>query len=74
MELQLFSGSEIFKFRSLKFCKNRSFCRILGILLQISASEKYSSDSGKRRFHTPPIHTPTKCRPILSPVKVLIVF
>ena len=31
------------------FCKNRSFCGILGIFLQISASEKYFSDSGKRR-------------------------
>ena len=28
-----------------------------------SASEKYFSDSGKWPFHTPPIHTPTKCRP-----------
>ena len=26
-------------------------------------SEKYFSDSGKWPFHTPPIHTPTKCRP-----------
>ena len=24
---------------------------------------KIFSDSGKWRFHTPPIHTPTKCRP-----------
>ena len=27
--------------------KNRSFCGILGIFLEISASEKYFSDSGK---------------------------
>ena len=51
-------------FRSLKFGKNRSFCGVSGIFLQISASEKYFSDSGKWPFHTPPIHTPTKCRPI----------
>ena len=27
---------------------------------EISATEKYFSDSGKCPFHTPPIHTPTK--------------
>ena len=36
---------------------------------EISASEKYFSDSGKWPFHTPPIHTPTKCRPKNSPLK-----
>ena len=62
MELQFF-GLWIFKFRSLKFGKNRSFCGISGIFPKNSASEKYFSDSGKWPFHTPPIHTPTKCRP-----------
>ena len=33
--------------RSLKFGKNHSFCGISGFLLEISASEKYFSDSGK---------------------------
>ena len=42
-----------FKFRSLKFGKNRSFCGISGIFLENSASEKYFSDSGKWPFHTP---------------------
>ena len=42
--------------------KNRSFCRIPGIFLENSASERYFSDSGKWPFHTPTIHTPTKCR------------
>ena len=65
MELHFF-GLWIFKFRSLKFGKNRSFCGISGIFLEISASEKYFSDSGKWPFHTPPIHTPTKCRPIIA--------
>ena len=35
-----------------------------GFFVEISASEKYFSDCGKWPFHTPPIHTPTKCRPI----------
>ena len=48
-----------FKFRSLKFGENRFFCGNPRILLEISASEKYFSDSGKWSFHTPPIHTPT---------------
>ena len=61
IEFQFF-GLWIFKFRSLKFGKNRSFCGISGIFLESSASEKYFSDSGKWPFHTP-IHTPTKCRP-----------
>ena len=43
--------------------KNRSFCGISGIFLAIWASETYVSDSGKWPFHTPLIHTPTKCRP-----------
>ena len=34
-----------------------------GFFHEISPSEKYFSDSGKWPFHTPPIHTPTKCRP-----------
>ena len=65
MELHFF-GLWIFKFRSLKFGKNRSFCGISGIFLEISGSEKYFPDSGKWPFHTPPIHTPTKCRPKLG--------
>ena len=40
----------------------KSLCGILGIFPKNSASEKYFSDSGKWPFHTPPIHTPTKCR------------
>ena len=40
-------------------------CGNSGIFVENSASEKYFSDSGKWPFHTPPIHTPTKCRPIL---------
>ena len=59
----IFFGLWILKFRSLKFGENRSFCGISGIFLENSASEKYFSDSGKWPFHTPPIHTPTKCRP-----------
>ena len=43
------------------------FCGISCIFLEISASEKMFSDSGKWPFHAPPIHTPihtpTKCRP-----------
>ena len=62
MELH-FSGLWNFKIRSLKFDQNRSFCGIAGIFLQISAPEKDFPDSGKWPFHTPPIHTPTKCRP-----------
>ena len=31
-------------------------CRISGIFLEISTSEKYFPDSGKWPFHTPPIH------------------
>ena len=65
-------GYGIAFFRALKFqisepeiCgKNRSFCRISRNFVAISASEKYFSDSGKWPFHTPPIHTPTKCRTI----------
>ena len=63
-------GYGIAFFRALNFqisepeiLQNSSFCGISGIFLQISASEKYFSDSGKWPFHTPPIHTPTKCRP-----------
>ena len=51
------------KYRSLKFGIYRSFCGISGMFMHISASEKYLSDSGKWPFHTPSIHTPTKCRP-----------
>ena len=39
------------------------FSGISVISLEISASEELFSDSGKWPFHTPPIHTPTKCRP-----------
>ena len=52
------------------------FCGISGIFLENSVSEKYFSDSGKWPFHTPPIHTPTKCRPnqgppdLTSPVRI----
>ena len=73
MELHFF-GLWIFKFRSLKFGKNRSFCGISGIFLEISASEKYFSDSGKWPFHTPPKglenrrnevkSLPPQCRPL----------
>ena len=49
--------------------KNRSFCGISGIFLEHSASEKYFSDSEKWPFHTPPIHTPTKCRPSSGTLK-----
>ena len=63
MELHFF-GLWDFEFRSLKSGENRSFCGIAGIYLQISGSENYFSDSGKWPFHTPPIHTPTKCQPI----------
>ena len=59
-------GYGIAFFRALKFKisepeigKNRSFCGISGIFLQISASEKSFLDSGKWPFRTPPIHTPT---------------
>ena len=41
-------------------------CGISGIFLEISASEKCISDSGKWPFHTPPIHPPTKCQPKLG--------
>ena len=40
-----------------------NLAKIARIFLQISASEKYFSDSGKWPFHTLPIRTPTKCRP-----------
>ena len=46
--------------------ENRSFCGIYRILLQLSAFETKFSDTGKWSFHTPPIHTPTKCRPKLG--------
>ena len=66
-------GYGIAFFRALKFqisepeiWRNRSFCGNSRVSLEISASEKYFSDSGKWPFHTPPIHTPTKCRPINS--------
>ena len=36
--------------------------------------EKYFSDSGKWPFHTPPIHTPTKCRPIFVHIFALYVW
>ena len=65
----IFSGSE---FSKLKFEENRSFCGIPGIFLEISASEKYFSDPRKWPFHTPPIHTPNKCRPIFSPAKACL--
>ena len=42
-----------FQISELKFGENRSFCRISGIFLEISASEIYFSDSGKWPFHTP---------------------
>ena len=54
----IFSGSVFSNF--LKFGENRSFCGISGIFLEISASEKSFS---KWPYNTPPIHTPTKCRP-----------
>ena len=62
MELHFF-GLWNLKFRSLKLDENRSFCWNSRIFLQISDSEKYFSGSGKWQFHTPPIHTFTKCRP-----------
>ena len=62
-------GMELDFFRALKFQisepeigKNCTFCGISGILLE---TEKYFSDSGRWPFHTPPFHTPTKCRPII---------
>ena len=81
MELHFF-WLWVFKYRSLKFGKNRCFCGTWRISLQISASEQYSlflrklrvsasekyfPDSGKWPFHKPPIHTPTKCLPITAP-------
>ena len=62
MELH-FLGLWIFNIRSLKFAENRSFCGISRIFLEISASDKYFSRSGKWPFHTQAIHTPTKRRP-----------
>ena len=64
-------GYGIAFFRALKFqisepekiWQKSLFLQNFGDFLQISASEKYFSDSGKWPFHTPPIHTPTKCRP-----------
>ena len=61
-------GYGIAFFRALKFQSSEpenwpkfsSFCGIRGIFLQISASDKYFSGSGKWPFHTPPVHTPTK--------------
>ena len=53
-----------------KFPALRFSCGISGIFLEISASEKYFSDSGKWPFHTPPIHTPTKCRGIRLTVEL----
>ena len=67
MELHFFSGSEISNFGAWNLKFNRSFCGISRIFVESSASEKYFSDSGKWPFHTPPIHTPTKCRPNNGP-------
>ena len=60
----IFSGSEFQISEPEIWSKSLFFCGNSRILLEISASEKYFSDSGKWSSHTPPIHTPTKCRPI----------
>ena len=48
-----------FQISELKFGKNRSFCKISGIFLENSASEKYFPDSGNghsvRHQSIPPI-------------------
>ena len=62
-----FFGLGNFKFQSLKFGKNRSFCGISGIFLEISASEKNIF----RTLHAPPFHTPTKCQPIIQQVRTM---
>ena len=54
-------GMELHFFRPLKF-QISEFLRKFTDLLQISASEKYFPGSGEWQFHTPPIHTPPKCR------------
>ena len=64
--IAFFSGSEFSNFGALKFGKNRSFCGISRISLEISASEKHLLDSGKWPFHTPPIHTPLSAGRILG--------
>ena len=46
-----------------EFGKNRSFCGISRHFPGNFGLKKYFSNSGKWPFHTPPIHTPTKCRP-----------
>ena len=73
-------GYGIAFFRALKFqfsepeiLQKSLFLWNLGIFLQISASEKYFSDSGKLPFHTLPIHTPTKCLPSLGSSQNLVV-
>ena len=45
-----------------------------GFFWEISAPEKYFSDSGKWLFHTPPIHTPPKGRPSNSLILHLFAF
>ena len=41
-----------------------------GVSWEIRPLKNIFSDSGKWPFHTPPIHTPTKCRPISTPCEM----
>ena len=64
-------GCGIAIFRALNFQISEPLAKVAlsaefqGFFLENAASEKYFSDSGEWPFHTPPIHTPTKCRPIM---------
>ena len=57
-----------FNFRSPKFGKDRSLsAEFQGFSRKFRPPKNVFSDSGKWPFRAPPVHTPTKCRPILCP-------
>ena len=57
--------------------RSRDFCRETNVgawkLAEIALSTLYFSDSGRWPFHTPPIHTPTKRRPIEAEFNVVMI-
>ena len=62
----LFGRSEYSNFGAWRLAKKWSFYRISSI----PASQEICLDSGESPFHTPPIHTPTECRPSSGSLKI----
>ena len=63
MELQFFRAQN-FQISEPEIWQKSFFsAEFQGFSRKIRPLKKYFSDSGKWPFHTPPIHTPTKCRP-----------